>query len=323
MSLESILSSQQPQHHETKHNEYLEEYSNDSKASTESEGNEHNSDMELNSLESSSAVTKQTETEFIKAFHKYYVDPSCNSNGNFDNYLTNALNLINSLPKSFPNKTQIHSIAQKLQLPKENLNNVLKKTIILDLDETLIHSDLDNVYADQHDALLYFDTDDDGVEEKDVAIPLIIRPGMYEFLEYLSSNFEVFVFTASCKSYADAILNYIEKDKKYFDVRLYREHCLFLEPGLYIKDLSILAQHRQMESVIIIDNSIFSFANQLDNGILITSFYNDKSDSLLSNVQMYLDSVITKSLDIRKNNRDNFMFDLYRKNLLKNKLSIC
>ena len=312
MSLENVLSSQHP---ETKPNEYLEEYSNDSKASTESEGNEHNN-MELNSFTNSCSVTKQTETEFIKAFHKYYVDSSCNSNGNFDNYLTNALNLINNLPKSFPNKTQIQTISTSLHLPKDNLNNTLKKTIILDLDETLIHSDLDNIYT-QHDTILYFDSYEDGIEEKDIAIPLIIRPGMYEFLEYLSNNFEVFVFTASCKSYADVILDYIERDKKYFDVRLYREHCLFLEPGLYIKDLSIFEKQRKMESVVVIDNSLFSFANQIDNGILVTSFYNDKCDTLLSNVQLYLDSIIKRSLDVRKDNRDNFMFEVYRKDLLK------
>ena len=225
MSLENVLSSQHP---ETKPNEYLEEYSNDSKASTESEGNEHNN-MELNSFTNSCSVTKQTETEFIKAFHKYYVDSSCNSNGNFDNYLTNALNLINNLPKSFPNKTQIQTISTSLHLPKDNLNNTLKKTIILDLDETLIHSDLDNIYT-QHDTILYFDSYEDGIEEKDIAIPLIIRPGMYKFLEFLSNNFEVFVFTASCKSYADVILDYIERDKKYL-----------FKKNLNIQFISILA----------------------------------------------------------------------------------
>jgi hypothetical protein len=72
-----------------------------------------------------------------------------------------------------------------------------------------------------------------------------------------------------------------------------------------------------MESVVVIDNSLFSFANQIDNGILVTSFYNDKYDTLLSNVQLYLDSIIKRSLDVRKDNRDNFMFEVYRKNLLK------
>ena len=70
-------------------------------------------------------------------------------------------------------------------------------------------------------------------------------------------------------------------------------------------------------SEIFTDNSLFSFANQIDNGILVTSFYNDKYDTLLSNVQLYLDSIIKRSLDVRKDNRDNFMFEVYRKNLLK------
>ena len=51
--------------------------------------------------------------------------------------------------------------------------------------------------------------------------------------------------------------------------------------------------------------------------MLVTSLYNDKCDTLLSNVQLYLDSIIKRSLDVRKDNRDNFMFEVYRKNLLK------
>ena len=128
-----------------------------------------------------------------------------------------------------------------------------------------------------YDATLYFDSE----EEKNIPLPLIIRPGLYDFLDYASENFDLVVFTASDQDYADTIINYIEKEKKYFSFRLYRNNCLFIEPGLYIKDLRIFNNFKNMKDIIILDNSLFSFANQLNNGILITSFFDDKNDTFL------------------------------------------
>ena len=247
--------------------------------------------------------------QFEQNFHKYYVDSTQNNNGNYDTYVKNALKLISLIPfrKLFIND-KIKEISKKINLNNlKNENKENKKLLILDLDETLIHSDLDFLLKDKnrnYDKILYFDSD----EEKNIPLPLVIRPGLYEFLDYASENFDLVVFTASDQDYADTIINYIEKDKKYFKMRLYRDNCIFIDPGLYIKDLRIFNSWKKMEDIIIIDNSLFSFANQLNNGILITSFFDDKEDTFLNNVKDYLE-YIKNEKDIREINKESFRFE--------------
>ena len=115
--------------------------------------------------------------------------------------------------------------------------------------------------------------------------------------------------TASEKNYADVILNFIEKDKKYFAYRLYRDSCIYLHPCFYIKDLDIIANIKK-ENLLIVDNSLFSFGNNLNNGILISSFYNDKDDTMLCNLAHYL-SHLSNVDDVRTANKETFNFEHY------------
>ena len=69
-----------------------------------------------------------------------------------------------------------------------------------------------------------------------------------------------------------------------------------------------------MNDLILIDNSIFAFANQLSNGILISSFYNDKNDCMLQNLIGYLDMLINVK-DVRQVNKENFQFENYLNNI--------
>lgn len=289
--------------------------------------------------------------EWESYFESFYVDASENYLGNYDNYLSSSLKLLNLLPKinwtdeinkrkvsldksvlqvnegkgSVKNnklsnddfdKENINSMNfQNINISKENNlkdsnnNKTNKKTLILDLDETLIHSDMDKVFT-EHDEILKLNCD--GAEHQ---IPIMIRPGLTEFLEYVSQHFEVVIFTASCKDYADTILDYIDRDNKYFSMRLYRDSCLYLQPGIYIKDLSIF-EDRQLDNLIIVDNSLLSFANNLNNGILVSSFYYDKEDNVLDSVVGYLDSVLKDAIDVRAANEETFGFNTYKNELL-------
>ena len=254
--------------------------------------------------------------QFEQNFKKYYVDSSQNNNGNYDNYVKNALKLISLIPfrKLYINE-KIRDISKKINFDIYNFDEN-KKLLILDLDETLVHSDIDFLLKEKninYDTVLYFDTE----EEKNIPLPLIIRPGLYEFLDYASQNFNLIIFTASDQQYADTIINYIEKDKKYFKMRLYRNNCIFVDPGLYIKDLRIFFPFKNMEDIIILDNSLFSFANQLNNGILITSFFDDKDDTFLSNVKEYLE-YIKNEKDIRQINKDSFKFEEIKEDISRN-----
>ena len=283
--------------------------------------NDNNVEISENStLDSEDTIINFDEKEkenklipFEEIFHQYYVDSSQNRNGNFDAYIKSGLKLISLLPKeNYIN--QIEKISSTFKL-KDNVNQN-KKTLILDLDETLIHSDLDLIYKD-HETTLYFDSEDDEILGKNVPIPLILRPNLFEFLNYVYDKFELIIFTASHKNYADKIIDYIEKDKRYFSLRLYTQHCIFIKPGIYIKDLRIF-KNRDLKNIILIDNSIFSFSNQLSNGILITSFYNDKEDDFLLSLKDYLEYLIEDCDDVRTINKEQFKFEIYQNDLINN-----
>ena len=78
---------------------------------------------------------------------------------------------------------------------------------------------------------------------------------------------QLVVWTASGKPLAVAILDRLDPDGKYFLHRLYREACTRYE-GLYIKDVRRLG--RPMHSVVVLDNSVYSFGLTLDNGVPIS-----------------------------------------------------
>ena len=293
---------------------------------TETEENQlNNSKVSNTSTDSASSNSNSNEQNYFDSieylqfednFRSYYVDSSKNNNGNYDNYTSNALKLISLIPQTLLKKIpeKVKNISNRINF--DSIKNSNKKVLILDLDETLIHSDIDRLLDQKktkYDVILNIDSD----EEKNIELPILLRPGLFEFLDYASEKFDLVVFTASEKFYADPIIDYIEKNKKYFKMRLYREHCIFIEPGIYIKDLTIFKQYKKLEDVIIVDNSLFSFANQLNNGILVTSFFDDKNDSFLYNVKEYLD-MIKDVKDFREINKENFQFETYKENMKKN-----
>lgn len=87
----------------------------------------------------------------------------------------------------------------------------------------------------------------------------------------MSKNWEIVVFTAGLKEYADWILNELDPDR-YISKRLYRDSCTFRR-GSYLKDLKKLG--RDLCRVVIVDNLPENFGLQKDNGIAIKSWFND------------------------------------------------
>lgn len=148
-----------------------------------------------------------------------------------------------------------------------------KKTLILDLDETLIHT-LSRTTAGGH-----------MVEVKLNPIATLYnvlkRPYCDLFLETVGQWYNLVIFTASVKEYADPMIDWLEKDRAYFSQRFYRNHCTLALEGSreYIKDIS--KADADLGSVILIDNSQISFKGNENNGILIESWVNDQLDSCL------------------------------------------
>lgn len=222
------------------------------------------------------------------------VESSFNFQGNYQNYISRV---IRSLPPLF-NLDFSNFIQEGLVLlPEYNK----KKTLILDMDETLIHADFDGKF-DHHDKTIRFT-----YENQEVSVEIFLRPGVLEFLQKVCEIFEIFIFTASKKEYADAVLDYLDPEKKIIKHRLYRNSCIPINNKTYIKDLSIFV-NRKPENIILVDNSFYSFYRQPSNGVLINSFYNDPDDNELKNLFNYLQNYLLPVKDIREVNEQIFSF---------------
>ncbi|KAJ1928861.1 hypothetical protein IWQ60_001657 [Tieghemiomyces parasiticus] len=155
-------------------------------------------------------------------------------------------------------------------------------TLVLDLDETLVHcSTLANFPAD-----FTFMVENKGQE---FTVRCRLRPGYLEFLERMAQHFEVVIFTASQKAYADRLLNLLDPQRNLIRHRLFRDSCLELA-GSYLKDLSLLG--RDLSKVVIVDNSPQVFGYQVSNGIPIVSWYQDPGDNELRTVGDFLETLV-------------------------------
>lgn len=113
---------------------------------------------------------------------------------------------------------------------------------------------------------------------------------MDECLTDIKNRYHLIIYTASDQSYADSVLDFIDPGGKYFSLRLYRHNCVkTMSDGntIYIKDLRII-KNVKLKNMIIIDNSVLSFAFHLDNGIPILPYYNNKKDKELLFLRDYM-----------------------------------
>ena len=154
-----------------------------------------------------------------------------------------------------------------------------KKTLVLDLDETLVHSQF-GPFNTPSDVVINIE-----IENELHDIHVLVRPGVKEFLEKMSKKFEIIIFTASISKYAGPLLDILDKDKN-CSFRLFREHCTLLNSS-FVKDLKKLG--RDLKDVIIVDNSPMAYLLNSDNGLPILTWFDDKNDKELFKIIPILD----------------------------------
>ena len=153
-----------------------------------------------------------------------------------------------------------------------------KYTLVLDLDETLIH--FKSNPNDDSSGLLQF------------------RPFLTEFLIGVSKYYELIVFTAATQDYANPIIDAIEKKGILFEYRLYRIHTVVINND-FVKDLSLLG--RDLSRIIIVDNMEQNYKLQPENGITIRPFWGkDANDMALIDLLRILVEIAKNNMDVRE-----------------------
>jgi len=156
-----------------------------------------------------------------------------------------------------------------------------KKTLVLDLDETLVHSTFEPVA--NPDLVLPV-----RIQGMTYRINVIKRPGVEEFLARAGEMFEVVIFTASLSEYAEPLVRILDETNTISSL-LYRQHCTLLN-GVYVKDMTLLG--RDIRDVILVDNSPNSFFLQPENAYHIKNFFDDKTDTELWRLTAFLEKIM-------------------------------
>lgn len=185
-----------------------------------------------------------------------------------------------------------HAISRKNPLlPPLSRKQEGKMCLVLDLDETLVHSNFKPVPG------------------ADLVVPVklgptvhpvhvMTRPGWQSFLEVLAESYELVVFTASVDYYANPLLDRLDPTGKLISHRLFRESCVFWQ-GNYIKDMSLLGRDERRS--IIVDNSPASYLLHPQNALPCTSFFEDKADGELPRLCRFLAQLARRNVaDVRR-----------------------
>ncbi|CAD8060246.1 unnamed protein product [Paramecium sonneborni] len=162
-------------------------------------------------------------------------------------------------------------------------------TLVLDLDETLIHSDMERTSFLDEEILVKIGNN---IEKYYVKI----RPFARDFLKALSKYFELVVFTAAIKEYADKVIDYLDPCG-FIKRRFYRDSCT-KKDGVFYKDLTKV--NSNLDKTFIIDNSFSGMQLNPQNGILIKSWYNDLKDQELKIYEAMLKKYVKSKDNIIK-----------------------
>ena len=160
-------------------------------------------------------------------------------------------------------------------------------TLILDLDETLVHFQMKSSKGGT----------------------LRARPYLFGFLEEMGHYYELIIWTSATEAYANSLIDAIEYEKNYFDYVLYREHAIIIGDD-FVKDLTRIG--RGLDRIIIIDDMPQNFRLQKENGITIKPFFGDDlDDSALYELVPILKHIAEDGDDVR------IGLEIYRDEIVK------
>ena len=250
----------------------------------------NNNEININENENEEKIISLTNMEIISNFYEY---------------TENCMRLLTKMKPKENNKIKI--------IPRDFIfkNNLQRKKIaIFDLDETLIHcvGDIRTKKKEEYEEVINVIMPNN----LNVKIGINIRPNWKKFILEIKEKYYIIVYTASHNNYADAVLNFLDPENNIFEGRLYRKDCILNEIDnnkFYVKDLNIF-KNFDLKDIVLIDNSVLSFAYHLNNGIPIVPYYKGDKDSELIILSKYLLS-IAHCNDIRVCNKKYINMESY------------
>ncbi|XP_013864414.1 CTD small phosphatase-like protein isoform X2 [Austrofundulus limnaeus] len=171
----------------------------------------------------------------------------------------------------------------KYLLPEMKISDYGRKCVVIDLDETLVHSSFKPI----SNADFIVPVEIDGTVHQ---VYVLKRPHVDEFLKKMGELFECVLFTASLAKYADPVADLLDQ-WDVFRARLFRESCVF-HRGNYVKDLSRLG--RELNNVIIVDNSPASYIFHPENAVPVQSWFDDMNDTELLDLLPFFEGISTE-----------------------------
>ena len=248
----------------------------------------------FNLSQNTDIVKKQYNKGKNNKFSKSVIEQAKNALNNNNNNLYNntAYNILNNNLEKNNNNNNSN---KNRGVSEDNNNN--HKILVIDLDETLIHTSFQKIEKPDLQILLDSSISKKNITNKNnnngIPIPkpveayIRIRPGVDEFLSQMSKYYDIYVYSASSKNYLNTIIKNIDKNniiKECFcreDCIMYVEDCEedFDKPNNkynYIKDLKKI--NKDLRNIVFIDNNAISFKLQEKNGIPIKSWYDDYED---------------------------------------------
>ncbi|XP_047309985.1 RNA polymerase II C-terminal domain phosphatase-like 4 [Impatiens glandulifera] len=153
---------------------------------------------------------------------------------------------------------------------RTNLIEKKKLSLILDLDNTAIHSiSFDDFLKEDHTR------DSKSLKEKGIVtfkkrkILTKIRPSVTYFLEEVSKLFELYIYTLGSQSYANAFANMVDRDEALFDWRVIsRDDCTTKGE----KNLDVVLGGEE-KTVVIVDDKESVWPKHKDNVLQIKPYY--------------------------------------------------
>ena len=194
----------------------------------------------------------------------------------FFNYILHIINYKSSLVGNIIMENHLLNNINII-MPYIKTKNIKKYSLVLDLEETLLHFNMN------------MNNNNEGVVD--------IRPGTIKFLDDISEYYELIVFNEGEQKYTDLLIDSLEQNKIYFEHRFYREHVI-IDNNDVVKDLTRIG--RALDKILIVDNMAQNFKFQKNNGIIIKSFWgNNPNDNILNELAFILYKIAKDEGDIR------------------------